>query len=126
PPALGGEDSRVSSLDDAMIPRAKPVQGLNPRVPDMLAELVMACVQINPDDRPAMEQVGDRLNLIRGKLHAEAVLRKTGHFGRIDPDNGTRGSAASRAPVGVGGEPKHVPPPPLDPGPGLLDDDAEL
>lgn len=125
PSALGGQDSLVSSLDDAMIPKAKPVQELNPRVPDMLAELTMACVQIDPDDRPEMPTVVDRLNLIRGKLHAEAVMKKSGRSDKID-GNGSRGPGGSGGPgesrAALAGKAARAPKaPPIDPGLGIDD-----
>jgi len=38
-----------------------------------------------------MEQVNDRLNLIRGKLHAEQILRKSGVMPKIEPVPQERG-----------------------------------
>jgi serine/threonine-protein kinase len=79
PTALTGKtDSLVQGLDEAFIPKPKGVSELNPRVPEMLDTLVMQCVESNPDDRPSMDQVVERLNLIRGKLSAEAIMRKSG------------------------------------------------
>ena len=40
----------------------KPVAELNPRVPEMLGQLIMQCVEASPDDRPTMDQVVDRLH----------------------------------------------------------------
>mgnify|MGYP003808588871 FL=1 len=78
PTALTGKsDSLVQGLEEAFIPKPKKVSEFNPRVPEMLEALVMQCVETNPDDRPTMEQVAERLNLIRGKLSAESIMRRT-------------------------------------------------
>jgi serine/threonine protein kinase len=74
PTALPKGDSLVSSLDDAMIQKPTPCQEINPRIPAMLAELVMQCVEVDPADRPAdMHFVADRLNLIEGVLRAKGT-----------------------------------------------------
>jgi serine/threonine protein kinase len=73
PTALAKEDSLMGSLDDSMIPRPKPAIELNPRIHPRLNELVMQCVEIDPDKRPdSMEWVADRLNLIQGILRAKS------------------------------------------------------
>ena len=146
PSALGTEDSLISSIDDSMIPRAKPVQELNPKIPDKLAELIMQCIQIDPEARPTMGQVADRLNMIRARLLADATTRKNGKRtidgnGTRVPDgpggskSGSRGLSDSKNPAGSNGpsngstngstppKVKNVPPPPIDPGPGLADAD---
>jgi len=69
PTALAKEDSLMGSLDDSMIPRPVPAIEVNPRIIPKLNELVMQCVEVNPDKRPAtMDEVADRLNLILGIL----------------------------------------------------------
>jgi serine/threonine protein kinase len=71
PTALAKEDSLVGSLDDAMIPRPIAAVQINPRIHPKLNDLVMQCVEVNPDKRPAsMDEVADRLNLILGILRA--------------------------------------------------------
>ena len=77
PTALAKGDSLLGSLDDALIPKPKRPIEINARVPEMLDQLVMECVEVDPEDRPHMELVTDRLNLIRGKLEAEQILRKS-------------------------------------------------
>ncbi|MBL8746143.1 MAG: serine/threonine protein kinase [Phycisphaerae bacterium] len=68
-PKEGG--SMVASLDDHMIEKPKPVRELNPRCPELLSDLIMACVQIDPEQRPAdMEEVFQRLDLVRAKMAA--------------------------------------------------------
>ncbi len=85
PTALAKGDSLLGSVEDHLLERPKRSIDLNPRVPEMLDKLVMECVEVNPDQRPSMEQVADRLNLIRGKLHAEQILRKSGQLPKIEP-----------------------------------------
>jgi len=62
-------DSLVSRLDDSLIPKAPPAASLNPDIPPRLNELIMHCVEINPDDRPPnMTFVFERLGLILGQI----------------------------------------------------------
>jgi serine/threonine-protein kinase len=62
-------DALVNRLDDALIPKAPPAVSLNPAIPPRLNELIMQCVEVNPEDRPAtMSYVKDRLELILGQL----------------------------------------------------------
>jgi serine/threonine-protein kinase len=91
PTALAKGDSLLGSIDDSLLPKPKRPIELNPRVPEMLDQLVMECVEVDPEDRPHMELVADRLNLIRGKLEAEEILRKTGQMTRVEAP-GTGGS----------------------------------
>ena len=84
PHALAKADSLVGSVDDHLIERPRRAIELNSRVPEMLDKLVMECVEVNPDDRPSMATVADRLNLIHGKLRAEQILRKSGQLPKIE------------------------------------------
>lgn len=78
PTALGKGDSLMGSKDDNLIEKPKPAIELNPRVPEMLNDLIMRSVEINPDNRPAsMHEVAERLELILGKLRAERTIRDT-------------------------------------------------
>lgn len=111
PTALARGDSLVGSLDDALIPKPKRPSEINPRVPEMLDQLVMDCVEVDPDDRPAMELVVNRLNLIRGKLQAEAILRKSGSMprpeaftGNMGKSGGTKSGSAGGSKAAVGGK----------------------
>lgn len=62
-------DALVNRLDDELIPRAAPAAELNPRIPPKLNELVMNCIEINPEDRPMnMTNVIERLQLILGQI----------------------------------------------------------
>ncbi len=88
PTALAKDNSLVGSLEDHLIERPKRPIELNPRVPELFDKLVMECVEIDPAKRPAtMTEVAERLNLIRGKLIAEAQLRKSGQLPRVHPDD---------------------------------------
>lgn len=76
PTAIPKGDSLVSALDDKLIERPKPIKQLSPRLPDMLAELVMQSVEVDPEKRPeSMRWVSDRLGLIYAKLVAERNIR---------------------------------------------------
>jgi serine/threonine protein kinase len=79
PTALAKGDSLMGSLDDNLIAKPKPTTELNPRVPPKLDELIMHCVEVEPDARPAsMHEVADRLNLILGMLRAKSESTKAG------------------------------------------------
>ena len=59
-----------------LIERAKPVAEMNSDVNDRLNDLIMQCVEPNPEQRPRdMHRVADRLNLILGILRAAAERR---------------------------------------------------
>jgi serine/threonine-protein kinase len=148
PTALSKGDSLLGSVDDSLLQKPKRPGEMNPRVPPMLDELIMQCVEVEPDKRPSMDAVADRLNLIRSKLIAENELRKSGVL-RIDAPGGSGGSRAGSngsrggvpggpggtnihdAPaggstgVGVAGKvsPRPPEPPPIDPGPGIAEAD---
>jgi eukaryotic-like serine/threonine-protein kinase len=71
PTALAKDDSLVGSLDDHLIQKPVPAIELNHKIHPKLNELIMHCVEVNPEKRPAsMAQVVDRLNLIHGILRA--------------------------------------------------------
>jgi len=73
PTAMAKESSLMGSLDDKFIEKPKPVKEFNPRCPDLLADLIMACVQVDPDARPSdMDEVYQRLDLVRAKMKADA------------------------------------------------------
>lgn len=87
PTALAKPDSLLGSLDDELMEKPKPPSAWNARVPEMFDKLIMECVEIEPARRPDnMISVAERLNLIRGKLLAEAELRKSGSFRRVTSD----------------------------------------
>ena len=79
PTALAKGDSLVGSLDDNLIARPKPTIELNPRVPAKLDELVMHCVEVDPEKRPhSMREVTDKLNLILGIVRAKGESTRAG------------------------------------------------
>jgi serine/threonine-protein kinase len=71
PTALAKEDSLIGSKEDHLIERPKAAIELNPRIHPRLNELIMHCIEVDPDKRPdSMEYVADKLNLILGILRA--------------------------------------------------------
>lgn len=79
PTALAKGDSLMGSLDDNLIERPQPASELNPRVNEQLNDLIMQCVEIDPNDRPmSMELVADRLELNLGMLLARADRDSSG------------------------------------------------
>lgn len=71
PTALAKDDSLVGSLDDHLIQKPVPAIELNHKIHPRLNELIMHCVEVNPDKRPEdMGIVTDRLSLILGVLRA--------------------------------------------------------
>lgn len=75
PTALAKGDSLVGSLDDNLVAKPKPAIELNPRIHPKLNDLIMQCVEIDPEKRPeSMKEVQDRLNLVRGILHAATTM----------------------------------------------------
>ncbi|MEO0513274.1 MAG: serine/threonine-protein kinase [Planctomycetota bacterium] len=77
PSALGSEESLLGRIDDAMIEKATPAAELNPRIPTKLNDLIMACVDINPDKRPLdMKRLGDTLRLVHGVLVSQQSSRR--------------------------------------------------
>ncbi|MDX2146651.1 MAG: serine/threonine-protein kinase [Planctomycetota bacterium] len=74
PTALAKPGSLVGSLDDEFIEKPKPTTDYNPRVPPKLNELIMHCVEVEPERRPEnMHVVADRLNLILALLRARST-----------------------------------------------------
>ena len=78
PTAMGHQgDSLMGSLDDNLIEKATPIKEINPLVPDRLNDLIMECVEVDLDARPAsMDVVSDRLDMILGMLRAEAMQQQ--------------------------------------------------
>jgi serine/threonine protein kinase len=84
PTALGKEDSLLGTVDDKLMIKPKRPIELNARVPEHFDKLIMECVEIEPAMRPSgMNEVADRLSVLRGKLLQEATLRKSGSFRRV-------------------------------------------
>lgn len=85
PTALAKGDSLVNRLDDNLIEKAKPAIELNPKIPPRLSELIMRCVEVDPDKRPqGMREVIDQLSLILGIVRA----KKYGSSIPFDPPSG--------------------------------------
>lgn len=81
PTALAKEDSLIGSKEDHLIERAKPAIELNPRIHPKLNDLIMQCVEVDPEKRPAtMDYVAQKLNLILGILRAGRAKGESGQF----------------------------------------------
>lgn len=66
-----GENSLLGKMDVSMIPKPPAVSELDPNCHPKLNELIMHCVELDPNDRPeSMGYVCDRLQLILGMLRA--------------------------------------------------------
>lgn len=77
PTALGKEDSLLGRVDDSLLEKPTPAMEYNPRVPPRLNELIMSCVEIDPDARPDdMKYVADKLRLIHGILLSQQQAAK--------------------------------------------------
>ncbi len=73
PTALAKDDSSlVGSLDAGLIEKPTPAREINKHIDERLDELVMKCVEVEPGDRPEMQSVCDRLELILGVLRSRA------------------------------------------------------
>lgn len=84
PTALGKEDSLLGTVDDKLLAKPKRPIEINARVPEAFDKLIMECVEIEHAMRPSgMNEVADRLSVLRGKLLQEATLRKSGSFRRV-------------------------------------------
>jgi serine/threonine protein kinase len=75
PTALPKGDSLVSSVDPHLMSRPTPAIEINKKIPPKLNDLIMQCVEIDSDARPAdMQTVSNKLNLIHGILLARQGL----------------------------------------------------
>jgi serine/threonine protein kinase len=87
PTALGKGDRLLGSVDDALLEKPKPAIEINTRIPPMLNDLIMHCVEVDPNDRPqSMKAVADKLELILGKILAKQQI------------TGNNGSGPSKSP----------------------------
>jgi len=74
PTAIPKGNSLVSSLDDSLIERPTPPTELNPRIPLRLSDLIMDCVEVDPDDRPgSMAEVEGVLREVESELAKQQV-----------------------------------------------------
>jgi serine/threonine-protein kinase len=80
PTAFGAKsDSLVGSVDNAKIEKPTPVSELRPELPERLCDLIMHCIEVEPDKRPeSMDAVADRLDLILGILRAGSSSGSSG------------------------------------------------
>ncbi|RMH30783.1 MAG: serine/threonine protein kinase [Planctomycetota bacterium] len=78
PTAMGlRSDSLTNAIDESKIPAPTPLRQINPEVPERLEQLVLDCVKIRPEDRPAdMHIVADKLDLILGIVRAAAEQQR--------------------------------------------------
>ncbi|GAB5496445.1 MAG: hypothetical protein Phyf2KO_15250 [Phycisphaerales bacterium] len=83
PTALGKEGSLMGRVDDSLLEKPKPANEINERIPPKLSELIMQCLEVDPDQRPDMNQVIDRLDLIHAMLKA-GVKSKTAQMKALD------------------------------------------
>ncbi|MCC6426894.1 MAG: serine/threonine protein kinase [Phycisphaerales bacterium] len=75
PTALAKGDSLVGSLDPKLMAKPIPAIEINKKILPKLNDLIMHCVEVDPENRPAdMQVVSDRLNLIHGILLARQGL----------------------------------------------------
>lgn len=78
PTALSKGDSVSQTIDDSLLEKPTPPKAINPRIPEALSDLIMQCVEVDPEKRPAdMFTVAERLDLIRAmlKAHGEALVK---------------------------------------------------
>ncbi|HVZ94586.1 MAG TPA: hypothetical protein VG797_08750, partial [Phycisphaerales bacterium] len=71
-------DSLSPTVDDSMIAKPAPPRDVNPRIPEPLSDLIMQCVEVDQDKRPAdMFAVAEKLDLIYAmlKTQGEAMVR---------------------------------------------------
>lgn len=99
PTALAKGDSLQQTIDDSLIEKPTPPRQLNPRIPEALSDLIMHCVEVDADKRPAdMFVVAEKLDLIYAmlKAHGEAMMKSGGPGSAQSPDDTT---IMERAPV---------------------------
>ena len=85
-----GGERLVGSIDASLMDKPQPVCELNRKVPEGLGKLVMDCVEIQIEDRPAsMKAVADRLEHVLGELLATQQRRGVGRT--LDADRQASG-----------------------------------
>lgn len=70
PTAMANEHSLMGSIDDSLLKPPPVAIEVNKRIPPKLSDLIMECLRVSPDERPAMPEVVDRLELIHAMLKA--------------------------------------------------------
>ena len=94
PTALGREDSLMGRIDDALLERPKPAMEINSRIPRRLSDLIMDCVEIEPEARPdEMGFVAGKLRLIHGMLTSAQQQRSSTRTGSAAGDPEDSGEA---------------------------------
>jgi hypothetical protein len=113
PTAMGKGDSLLGSKDDSMMQRPKQPIELNRRIPEMLNNLIMECIEVDPSRRPpSMDEVADKLDFIRARLIAQQGLRRSGALPRME--DGMRSASGSAAPPVPPAPPPSPPPAPAE------------
>ncbi|MCA9298605.1 MAG: hypothetical protein KDA28_06035, partial [Phycisphaerales bacterium] len=69
-------------LDDNLIEKPTPAIELNRRIHPMLNDVIMQCVEVNPEARPTdMSVISNKLNLIHGIIRAKSESGAPVEFG---------------------------------------------
>jgi serine/threonine-protein kinase len=72
-----GEGGLTDKKDPDFLPKPKPVAEIDTRIHPRLSELVMQCIENEPDNRPAsMKEVRDRLELCLGLIRAKREAKE--------------------------------------------------
>jgi serine/threonine-protein kinase len=105
PTAMAKGDALVSRVDTNLLAKAKPVVEFNPSVPPRLNQLVMTCVEPDPERRPAtMHAVADQLSLLAAMLRAKSTAAsRSGAPLPGGPGKDDKGRGGSGAPVSGNG-----------------------
>jgi serine/threonine-protein kinase len=102
PTALAKPDALISRIDDSLLAKPTPAGKLNARVPPMLSDLIMQCVEVDAEQRPeSMGIVADKLQLILGMMRARtdqvvaesARINSETDSGTIHHEKGSSGQA---------------------------------
>jgi eukaryotic-like serine/threonine-protein kinase len=92
PTALAKGDSLIDKLDDSLMEKPKAPNSFNPSIPPKLNDLIMKCVEIDPDKRPAMHDVIVQLQIVLGQWRAKNKNQASG-----------AGRSGSGAPINMNG-----------------------
>lgn len=100
PTALAKGDSLVDKLDDKLMARPRPPVEYNPAIPPRLNELILRCVEVDPEKRPAnmnevIAQLQISLGLIRAKKNQEASARSGAPIAAANNQSGGSRAGAS-------------------------------
>ncbi|MEM9166027.1 MAG: serine/threonine-protein kinase [Planctomycetota bacterium] len=82
PTAMAAENSLMGSIDDSLLKPPPPAIEVNPRIPPKLADLIMDCLRVKPEDRPEMPDVVGRLELIQAMLKAGVKDKNSDNSGQ--------------------------------------------